>query len=306
MTADAGARSERKIAIFGTTPSRMEGPTEGQDDWERWTIGPGGKDTHGWERLFETHQVWPVEFAEYLSALSQVKEPQQVFSVAPMPVKIQEWAREHEKDEAWLAETIKGDWSANVVIDRPALYDKYARLMFQSSIDYCLALAIEEGATDIGCWGIDLESGEEYISQWQSAKIWLMLARLAGINVHLPKGSGLERDLTPYPERYETHFALATERKTRFLDSMIGQAETELRQQQAELNRIEGAMFMLKKLMIEDRKATDEDIKIAEKDLVGLHQRVADVAGQLSHLRGERSATMYYRRMYCWGMVEPV
>ena len=35
----------RKIAIFGTTPSRMQGPIN-EKDWEIWTIGPGGKDVH--------------------------------------------------------------------------------------------------------------------------------------------------------------------------------------------------------------------------------------------------------------------
>ncbi|MGI9503586.1 MAG: hypothetical protein ACR2RE_11085, partial [Geminicoccaceae bacterium] len=69
---------------------------------------------------------------------------------------MEDWARSHDKDEAWLNDTIQGDFSTNIVVDREALFDKYSRMWFSSSISYCLAVAIEEGATDIGCWGIDL------------------------------------------------------------------------------------------------------------------------------------------------------
>lgn len=48
----------RKIAIMGTTPSRMLGPID-DPEWDIWTIGPGGKDTHSWDRLFEVHHIWP-------------------------------------------------------------------------------------------------------------------------------------------------------------------------------------------------------------------------------------------------------
>ena len=60
----------KPVAIFGTTPSRMEGPVN-DESWDRWTIGPGGMDMHGWERLYEVHGMWPENFAEYLDTLSK-------------------------------------------------------------------------------------------------------------------------------------------------------------------------------------------------------------------------------------------
>ena len=55
---------ERKIAILGTTPSRMQAPID-DPSWEIWTIGPGGKDAHRWDRLFELHNTWPWDFGPY-------------------------------------------------------------------------------------------------------------------------------------------------------------------------------------------------------------------------------------------------
>ena len=84
----------KKIAIFGTTPSRMNGPIE-EKDWDRWTIGPGGKDTLDWHRLFEMHKTWPIDFDGYLDDLSKEKSPRQVVTLKPMPAMIERWADYH-------------------------------------------------------------------------------------------------------------------------------------------------------------------------------------------------------------------
>ena len=57
----------KKIAICGTCPSRTQAPIN-DPEWEIWTIGPGGKNIHRWDRLFEIHGTasWPEGFAEYL------------------------------------------------------------------------------------------------------------------------------------------------------------------------------------------------------------------------------------------------
>ena len=71
-----GARPEKKIAILGTTPSRLQGPIAEDSGWEIWTIGPGGKDAHRFDRLFEVHGWWPKDFDGYLNDLSKIKPPQ--------------------------------------------------------------------------------------------------------------------------------------------------------------------------------------------------------------------------------------
>lgn len=284
----------------------MSGPIE-DPEWEIWTIGPGGKDAHRWERLFEMHHEWPLNFGElvdgksYLDDLSKVALPQKVHTLRPMKEQVRIWAETHEKDDEWLKQHITGDWKANVVIDRTPWFEKYRRMLFQSSIDYALCMAIEEGATQIGCWGIDLESGEEYISQYWSCQVWLMLAELAGIDIHLPADSGLLRDLTPYPDRYETNMALTFEKKYNWLSDMIAKMEADYENMRLQLFRSEGALLMLRKM-----ERSVEEIQQGENEVGGLNHKVGQMAANINQLKGERNATQYYRRMWCWGMLEPI
>ena len=298
----------RKIAILGTTPSRMQAPID-DPTWEIWTIGPGGKDAHRWDRLYEIHTVWPLDFGErpkpedksYLDDLSQVAPPQQIVSVVPLKTRMALWAESHGKDEAWLRETIRGDFAANVVIDRDALFEKYGRMLFSSSIGYALVDAIEAGASDIGCWGIDLESGEEYISQHVGCRHFLDLARLAGINLHFPDGGcGLTRDLNPYPDRYETHLALTFEKKRKWIDHMVAEREAQFEGMRLEQFRLEGRL-----LLFREQGAPPEVIAENEQRLIQINRDVGNLAAGVNQLKGERSATEFYQRMYVWGMMEP-
>lgn len=318
LAAPAIAKPLRKIAILGTTPSRMEGPVNGEDGWERWTIGPGGKDAHGWERLFETHTVWPEDFAGYLNDLSKVKAPQAVYSIVSMKQRMEHWAASHKKDSEWLAKTIEGDWSANVVIDRDALFEKHRRMWFSTSICYALLLAIEEGANAIGMWGIDLESDEEHIAQHMGCAHFLDLARLAGIDIHMPKGCGLERDLNPYPDRYETHLALTYEKKKQYIEGLLAQQEAQYEGKKMEVYRTEGALLFARnrapsligevigRMMTEaEAGKLGEIIQAGERELVTCNQQLGQLAAAFNHLKGEMSATNYYQRMYVWGMKDP-
>lgn len=274
----------RKIAILGTTPSRMQGPIAEDSGWEIWTIGPGGKDTHRWDRLFEIHRTWPEGFKEYLDDLAKVKAPQRVISLVPIP-----------------------NCEVNTVLNREYLFEKYTREFFSSSISYAIIMAIEEGCTDIGLWGIDLESGEEYVAQRVGCKVFLLLARLAGINVHLPKDCGLLRDPTPYPDRYENLLALTTEKKKDWLTKAIDQLAPEVTQQHMENARQEGRIIIMRAMKADHSAPEEVQKQIDEAERVLTHNRVA--AGQreanLNQLRGELGATEFYRRMFVYNTVDP-
>jgi len=280
----------------------MEGPI-GSPDWQHWTIGPGGKDAHPWDRLYEMHNTWPADFAGYLNDLSLVKSPQQVVTFNPMAQAIQVWADEHGKPDPakFLKDSIKGDWSSNFVYPKEAMLTKYGRRMwFSSSISWLIVQAIEEGASDIGLWGIDLESGEEYISQFVGCAHFIDLARLAGVNVHLPAGCGMMRDPNPYPDRYETHLALTLERKKKWLEHVLAEKTVQFEALKTEMYRREGAVIALR-----DRGASPEEMKVAENRLLEVSNQVGPMAAQINHIQGELSATDYYRRMYLMGLHDP-
>ena len=295
---------EKKIAIFGTTPSRMEGPWQDNTGWHRWTIGPGGKDTHNWDRLFEVHGAWPADFQGYLNDLSLVKPPKQIMTL-PQPGDIAEtwsdaianWKRTHSLPDS----AITGDWSGVVPYPRDLILEKFGRRMwFSSSIAWCIALAIEEGATDIGLWGIDLESGEEYISQFVGCAHFIDLARLAGINIHLPKGCGLLRDPAPYPDRYETLLALTLEKKVKWIQHHLGQMEPQYEDMKADIHRQEGRLMTLREF-----NGPADKLHEVEQALMGNNRLLGQMACNINQLKGEVGATQFYQRMFVWGMTEP-
>lgn len=298
ISAPAIVQTRKQIAICGTTPTRMYAPIP-DPKWQIWTIGPGGKDAHRWDRLYEVHHVWPENFAEYLNDLSQVKRPQQVWTMKPAPYLIEAWRKKHgDTDET---RKVTGSWEANEVVPRDMLIDKYVRhLWFSSSISYALALAIEEEATDVGLYGIDLESGEEYISQFVGCAHLLDLAKWKGINIHLPPGCGLDRDLRPYPERYETNFALTLEKKAKWLEDAVRGLEANMDEVRTNLLRCEGAIIALRNI-----GAAADLIQQNEKQHFELTKQLNSIAANLNTLRGEGSATAFYRRMFVWGVQDP-
>ena len=268
----------KKIAIFGTTPTRMEGPHQDNTGWDRWTIGPGGIDAHGWERLYEIHKTHPPDFKEYLDKLAAYEAPREIWTLKPFP-----------------------HFKSNKLLPANELVNKYGRTWFSSSISWCMAHALEEGATDIGLFGIDLESGEEYISQFIGCRFFIDLARIGGVNIHLPPGCGLMREPTVYPDRYEHHLALTLERKLKWLELQVGRVEGEYDNQRAEMYRAEGRLLAMRGMGAPAEQAVE-----AEKVLIAANQRVGQLAANLNHLKGEQSATVYYRRMYCMGIHDPI
>jgi hypothetical protein len=62
---------------------------------------------------------------------------------------------------------------------------------FSSSIAYLMALAIHEGAEEIGLYGVAMEGHDEYGYQRPNMEYLVGLARGRGIKVHIPEQSPL-------------------------------------------------------------------------------------------------------------------
>lgn len=305
----------KKIAILGTTPTRMDAPIDDKS-WEIWTIGPGGMNAHRWDRLFEIHSTWPANFGErpdpdnggtsYLNDLSLVKRPQVVYSVLPMPVAMEVWAARHGKDKDWLKTHITGDWDANTVIDRASLFEIHGTSFFTSSISFAMALAIGERASDIGVFGIDLESGEEYIAQKPGCLHFIRVARLLGINIHLPKGSGLLVEPSPYPDKNESYLGNLLERKLGWLNATLNQQRQEHAECAMMMHRVEGALFKMRQT--NEKEPTEEaskEIEQGEKELAEWSRKLGQVSANMNHCQGEISGLNFVTRMVVYGSVDP-
>ena len=278
----------------------MLGPWRDGAGWTRWTIGPGGKDSHNWERLYEIHHVWPADFAGYLCDLSN--EKREVRFLADPHKLIDKWRRTRNIPDDVMAKF--GDFASATVIPRDDLEEKYGRTWFSSSISWLQAEAIEAGATDVGMWGIDLESGEEYIAQYAGCRHFIDVCRLVGINVHLPTGCGLAREPRPYPDRYETSQALNLEAKAKYLDALIGQTGGEFEAQRAEVYRNEGRVLTLRELAAENPVLV-ERVQQSERALIETNGKFAATQAKLQQLHGERGGIEFVRRLWVYNSIDP-
>jgi len=70
---------------------------------------------------------------------------------------------------------------------------------FASTVSYMIALAILEGATEIGLWGVDMAlSSEQYSGQRASCEWLLGVARGLGIKVTIPPEGDLLKIIEPH------------------------------------------------------------------------------------------------------------
>ena len=157
-----------KVAVVGLAPSTYDDAPWMDDEWQKWGMP---WDARGWPlmaRHFEMHErrmmnADPFYTADYIERLGDCER---LYLQAPderFPHAIA-----YPLDE--VAQTIGGAY-------------------WSSSIGYMLALAIHEGATEIGIWGVD--AADEYQFQRQNIEYLIGLARGKGIKVHIPDASPL-------------------------------------------------------------------------------------------------------------------
>lgn len=168
-----------KIALLGTAPSSRGLAPFGDPTWKIWSCSPGN--AHGQiprvDLWFEIHAnlLWPENkhYGEpYLKWLNE-----QTF-----PIYMQD----------------------NSLVARAAPYplqkmvEEFGPYFFTSSFSWMAAMAISSGATEIGWYGIDMASRDEYILQRAGGHYFIQIAKQRGIKVVIPP----ESDLQQHPPFY--------------------------------------------------------------------------------------------------------
>jgi hypothetical protein len=86
------------------------------------------------------------------------------------------------------------------------LLAEFGRYFFTSSFAWMIALAIKQGAKEIGLWGVDMASKDEYILQRSGGQFFIQEAVRRGIIVHIPKESDLAQPPALYGFDDSTNF----------------------------------------------------------------------------------------------------
>jgi hypothetical protein len=159
-----------KVAIVGMSPTYIEAPFD-DPTWQKWGL-PWGYEWARMDRLFEMHSlpfikqgkdskgnVMPANHMERLQECG--------------PVYMQEAYPEIPESIAYPLEEV----------------GKSVAPYWSSSVGYMLALAIHEGAEEIGLYGVDMQG--DHASQRPNAEYLLAIAKERGIKITLPNSCPL-------------------------------------------------------------------------------------------------------------------
>lgn len=213
-----------KVALVGTCPSsRLLAPyTNG--DWEIWACSPGNAfgilprvsrwfEIHG-DLGWPEHEQWrrPGDYIDWLN--------KQDFTVYAQSQEHIKRARPYPLDE---------------MIAKHSLY------FFTSTFAYMMALAIAEGAEEIGLFGIDMTLPGEYADQRPAMQHFIAMCMAMGIKIGAPDESDIMRPPPLYGWVDGTPAGRKLHVYQRELEDKIEDAERLTRQKQLDIAMLKGA-----------------------------------------------------------------
>ncbi len=211
-----------KIALVGSCPSsRLLAPFN-DPEWQIWACSP--LDVGIFPRVtawFEVHGDWdwpevPEENPHYLPWLRAQKFTVYAQRTDLIPNALKFPARE--------------------------LVEEFGPYWFTSSLAWMFAFAIKQGATEIGVFGADMTTRNEYLHQRPAMQRWMEFASGRGIKVFVPE----ESDLMQPPELYGYSCMSPMGRKIAIrkaeLKHRITSGEHKLKQLEYDLQHLRGAL----------------------------------------------------------------
>lgn len=183
-------RKPLKVAIVGKAPSTMSQAPFADDSWEIWTLNDSAyrEQIPRWDRQFELHPIeWTKNpaYNEYHAWLTQQTKTVYVREETPDLPNATPYPRSH------------------MLAKYEHLLPDYCCRYYTNSVSWMLALAIDEGATEIAIYGVDMAQHgiggkSEYAHQRPSCEFFIGIAIGAGIPVYIPQGSDLLKTYALY------------------------------------------------------------------------------------------------------------
>jgi hypothetical protein len=218
-----------KIALVGGAPSsRMLAPYK-DTSWKIWACSPSNYQllprVDAWFELHKGEQLFSwdgMSQDHYVDWLAYHSHP------------------DHKKFDLYMID--REDIAHAKVFPKDDLIEEFSNYFFTSSFAWMIAFAIAEGATEIGIFGIDMTTLEEYRLQRPHFQHFMWLARQRGIKVTAP----LESDIMQPPPLYGYAFTTPIGRKLavreRELKKRIAEAESKRKELDVVIDRLTGSL----------------------------------------------------------------
>jgi hypothetical protein len=170
-----------KVAIVGAAHSSRDLAPYTDPTWLIWTCSPSNRGVvpkvDAWFELHAPNDLthprwreWVVPYFSYLSTLSCPVYMQEVNPIIPTAV----------------------------VFPKDDLVAEFGGQFFTSSIAWMIALAIKQGAKEIGIFGVDMNAESEYSYERPGCQQFIRVARERGIEVTVPPQSDLDAPIPLY------------------------------------------------------------------------------------------------------------
>lgn len=223
-------RPER-VAILGTAPSSRLLAPFADPSWTIWGSSPGnsgepGSNPSALPRLpdawIEVHSnfLWPeyrdVYGAAYVKWLGEKTFPLLACDLTLFPRAIEFPYKE--------------------------LVAEFGPYFFTSTFAWMMAYAIKQGAKEIGLWGVDMSSKDEYILQRPGGHYFILEARRRGIKVTIPSESDLVQPPPLYGIFDSTPMGRKIAARRQEVTSRIQQAQMQVQQLQGSITYLNGAL----------------------------------------------------------------
>lgn len=169
----AGLGRLRKIALIGNAPTVHHAPWHDQS-WEIWAHASSAPYVQRVDRYFDLHpkkfwakgKRWSPDYAKWLARLETPVYMQRRYHDVPRSVRYP-----HER----------------IVAEFPWRY-------FTSQAAWMIALALTEGVTHLGFYGIHYSSDAEHAAQRAGCEFWMGIAIGRGVHLAIPEGNPLLRE----------------------------------------------------------------------------------------------------------------
>lgn len=201
-----------KVALIGTCPSSKLLAPFGNPEWQCWVFSPDNVEIPHVDVWFDIHgdygwpgaQLWE---KRYIAWLSDQKFPVYVQQIDLIP--------------------------NGILFPAEELVAEFGCYWFTSSVAWLMAYALTKGVTEIGLYGIDMTTKDEYLCQRPGVHYWMEVAARRGVRIYVPP----ESDLLQPPPLYGYSETSPIGRKLTVRHREITQKVNVLT---AELKRIEG------------------------------------------------------------------
>lgn len=198
----------RKIAIMGSAPSSVLLAPFDDPSYEIWGCSPGlypvARRMNVW---FEIHKWEPTkpwfspEYRQYMAKLNgpvfTIEVQPEIPNSRPFPIgQVLDYVYAKHLVPVFDGMAFEVDQRSIVHIDgEPYVWvsKRFDRSDFSSTIAWMIALAIMEGAKEIGLWGVDMSATEEWFFQRSGCQSLIDIAKSLGIKVTVPPESDIMR-----------------------------------------------------------------------------------------------------------------